>query len=259
MVLVKIKLLLQNGTVQIQERLDDLQGILENMKMTSENKVGQCLDAKQNETSALAEKALHQMVVCGYALIGHDPAEAVRKVLTLKTMITSSMKPLFDQKQEVLGLLKVCGHDHDSLKKVIKCVISKSPSIKTTMMGITGKLIDGVVSLTKLMAHGAMHEACLIEVIKTTEDEAFQIVKQTQNCVYGKVNSTEIQEEVDKYINENNATVIDITGSNKIDNKDDSDLNDMIRRMLVKDKVNDLDSLKKKLNKSRVGDTGNEI
>ncbi|CAH0398989.1 unnamed protein product [Chilo suppressalis] len=261
MVLMKIKLLLQNGTEHIQEKLEELQTMLETMKKTSENDVDACLNARQNETSALAEKALHQMVVCGYALIGHDPAEAVRKVLTLKTMISSEMKPLHDQKQEVLGLLKVCGHDHDSLKKVIKCVISKAPAIKTTMMDITGKLIDGVVTLTKLMAHGAMHEACLIEVIKTTEDEAFQLVKETRKCVDRNKNVT-TQEELDKYIKENNATILDINlkKSSKTVNNDDKDLKDVIRRMLAQDDVQDLYDFKKKFKgKIQDGEVANKI
>lgn len=45
-------------------------------------------------TSGLAEKALHQMVVCGYALIGHDPAQAVQSVLALKAMIREGIKPV---------------------------------------------------------------------------------------------------------------------------------------------------------------------
>lgn len=53
-----------------------------------------CLQKKQNETSVLAEKALHQMVVCGYALIGHDPAQAVHSVLALKNMIRTGIKPV---------------------------------------------------------------------------------------------------------------------------------------------------------------------
>lgn len=53
-----------------------------------------CLATHQNETTALAEKALHQMVVCGYALIGHDPAQAVRKVMMLKNMINVGLKPV---------------------------------------------------------------------------------------------------------------------------------------------------------------------
>lgn len=42
----------------------------------------------------LAEKALHQMVVCGYALIGHDPAQAVHSVMSLKNMIRQGIKPV---------------------------------------------------------------------------------------------------------------------------------------------------------------------
>lgn len=50
-------------------------------------------------------------------------------------------------------------------------------------MGVSAKLVDGVVQLTKLMAHGAMHEACLIEVIRTVEEEAFALVKKVKKCV----------------------------------------------------------------------------
>lgn len=38
---------------------------------------------------------------------------------------------IYEQKKEVYGLLKVCGHDHDTLKKVIKCVISKVGGLMT--------------------------------------------------------------------------------------------------------------------------------
>ncbi|CAG9580206.1 unnamed protein product [Danaus chrysippus] len=205
MVLTKIKLLLQNGTQHIQDKLAHIQETLNMMKVNGENQVESCLSKKQNETSGLAEKALHQMVVCGYALIGQDPGQAVRKVALLKNMIGQGIKPLLEQKKEIYRLLKVCGHDHDSLKKVIKCVISKSPLIKSTMMEISGKLIDGVVDLTKLMAHGAMHEACLIEVIKTIEDEASELVKEIGKCAFGDTNHV-----VDNFINENNATILDV-------------------------------------------------
>lgn len=56
--------------------------------------VDECLLKKQNDTAALAEKALHQMVVCGYALIGHDPAQAMRNVMELKNMINVGLKPV---------------------------------------------------------------------------------------------------------------------------------------------------------------------
>lgn len=56
--------------------------------------VDECLLKKQNATAALAEKALHQMVVCGYALIGHDPAQAMRNVIELKNMINTGLKPV---------------------------------------------------------------------------------------------------------------------------------------------------------------------
>ncbi|XP_026330232.1 uncharacterized protein LOC113237788 [Hyposmocoma kahamanoa] len=182
-VLTKIKLLLQNGTSHIQDKLVELQDALDIMKKEKAELVDECLMKKQNDTAALAEKALHQMVVCGYALIGHDPAQAMRNVIELKNMINTGLKPIYEQRQEIYNLIKICGHDHDSLKKVIKCVISKSPQIKSAMMGVSAKLVDGVVQLTKLMAHGAMHEACLIEVIRTVEEEAFVLVKKVKKCV----------------------------------------------------------------------------
>uniref|UniRef100_A0A2A4JI49 Uncharacterized protein n=1 Tax=Heliothis virescens TaxID=7102 RepID=A0A2A4JI49_HELVI len=255
MVLMKIKLLLKNGTLHIQDRLGELQDMLDVIKGHGEKELDTCLQNKQNETSALAEKALHQMVVCGYALIGHDPAQAVHSVLALKNMIRMGIKPIYEQKNEVYGLLKVCGHDHDTLKKVIKCVISKSPIIKSAMMDVTGKLIDGVVGLTKLMAHGAMHEACLIEVIRNIEDEAFTLVEDVRVCVY--TNNTFTQDLKD-YIKENNATVLDIPRKVK-DKKtetlekpekiakpekeeDVKHMKDLIRRMLSENKVQDIDS-----------------
>nr|XP_037867582.1 uncharacterized protein LOC101738594 isoform X2 [Bombyx mori] len=125
MVLQKIKFLLQNGTSHVQDRLTELQEVLEVMRSEDEDKVDQCLLKKQNQTTALAEKSLHQMVVCGYALIGHDPVQAVRSVISIKNMIRHGIKPIYEHKKEVYSLLKVCGHDHDTLKKVIKCVISK--------------------------------------------------------------------------------------------------------------------------------------
>ncbi|XP_035440770.2 uncharacterized protein LOC118269660 [Spodoptera frugiperda] len=272
MVLMKIKLLLKNGTLHIQDRLTELQDMLDVIKGHGEKELEVCLQKKQNETSVLAEKALHQMVVCGYALIGHDPAQAVHSVLALKNMIRTGIKPIYDKKHEVYGLLKVCGHDHDTLKKVIKCVISKSPVIKSAMMDVTGKLIDGVVSLTKLMAHGAMHEACLIEVIRNIEDEAFTLVESVRVCVY--TNNTFMQE-VKDYIKDNNATVLDIERKDKSKKKEkdetdekDTDLDkdketktvdkegtekptkeedvkhmkELIRRMLADNKANDIDS-----------------
>lgn len=56
--------------------------------------VDTCLKDRQNETSAMAEKALHQMVVCGYALIGHDPGRAVARVVDLKSMIKQGVQPV---------------------------------------------------------------------------------------------------------------------------------------------------------------------
>lgn len=74
-------------------------------------------------------------------------------------------------------------------------------------MDVTAKLIDGVVSLTKLMAHGAMHEACLIEVIRNIEDEAFILVEDVRVCVY---NNNTFMQDIKDYYKENNATVLDI-------------------------------------------------
>ncbi|CAH0582799.1 unnamed protein product [Chrysodeixis includens] len=264
MVLMKIKLLLKNGTVHIQDRLSELQDTLDIIKSHGEKELEECLLKKQNETSALAEKALHQMVVCGYALIGHDPAQAVHSVLALKNMIHTGIKPIYDQKNEVYGLLKVCGHDHDTLKKVIKCVISKSPIIKSAMMDVTGKLIDGVVSLTKLMAHGAMHEACLIEVIKNIEDEAFALVEEVRVCVY---NNNTFMAEINNYIKENNATVLDVTKKPKEKEPekegDVKHMKDLIRRMLSDNKAQDIDTTFKtklmKLQQDLVSVDNNEI
>ena len=44
--------------------------------------------------------------------------------------LTSHWKNIFllqlhEQKKEIYKILKVCGHEHDALKKVIKCVTSK--------------------------------------------------------------------------------------------------------------------------------------
>lgn len=85
-------------------------------------------------------------------------------------------------------------------------------------MGVSAKLVDGVVQLTKLMAHGAMHEACLIEVIRTVEDEAFVLVKKVKKCVErgGVIMAdedpipTSIDDKVKKYMEDNNATVLDM-------------------------------------------------
>lgn len=118
------------------------------------------------------------------------------------------------------------------------------------MMEVTGKLIDGVVELTKLMAHGAMHEACLIEVIKSVEDEAFELVRSVRDCAFG--NKT-LDEEASKFINDNNATVLDIPPREvKIDGnkKEVVEMKDLIRRMLNEDNGKDLDKrFKKKLKK----------
>ncbi|CAK1543760.1 unnamed protein product [Leptosia nina] len=257
MVLIKIKLLLQNGTQHIQERLLQLQSFTEMIKSHGEEEVTKCLTQKQNDTSALAEKALHQMVVCGYALIGQDPGKAVRTVSALKTMITDGVKPINEQKNEIYGLLRACGHDHDSLKKVVKCVISKvpvsfqfvghswdwSPLIKSTMMEITGKLVEGVVDLTKQMAHGAMHEACLIEVIKTIEDEAMDLIHSVRDCAFQNITFIEF----DNYIADNNATVLDIERKKSGNATDGNDMQTMLRGIMEKDNTKDFDSLNVRL------------
>ncbi|XP_053605571.1 uncharacterized protein LOC128672448 [Plodia interpunctella] len=248
-VLMKIKMLLQNGTNHIQDRLLELQTLLETIKKDTDSEIDACLQDRQNETSALAEKALHQMVVCGYALIGHDPTEAVKNVIQMKNMIKEGLTPIYKQKSEVYNLLKVCGHEHDTLKKVVKCVISKSPVIKSAMMDVTSKLIDGVVDLTKLMAHGAMHEACLIEVVKSIEDEAFLIVNKVKGCSYG--NSTKVLEETKKYIKNNNATVLNFDG----EDTNGSAVKDVLRRMLnpgdVKDEIGSENFLSKESKKDK--------
>lgn len=96
------------------------------------------------------------------------------------------------------------------------------------MMEISGKLIDGVVDLTKLMAHGAMHEACLIEVIKTIEDEASELVKEIGKCAFGGS-----LQDVDNFISDNNATILDV--SNKKDNVNGTratEMQDLLRKIL---------------------------
>lgn len=110
-------------------------------------------------------------------------------------------------------------------------------------MDVTGKLIDGVVSLTKLMAHGAMHEACLIEVIKNIEDEAFALVDEVRVCVY---NNSTFMEEINNYIKDNNATVLDVTRKAK-EKKPEKEgdvkhMKDLIRRMLADNKAQDIDT-----------------
>ncbi|XP_045514819.1 uncharacterized protein LOC123708248 [Pieris brassicae] len=239
MVLIKIRLLLQNGTQHIQEKLLQLQSVMDMIRSHGDEEVEKCLVDKQNATSALAEKALHQMVICGYALIGQDPSKAIRTVANLKSMIRDGIKPINEQKSEIYDLLRACGHDHVSLKKVIKCVISKSPLMKSTMMEITGKLIDGVVDLTKQMAHGAMHEACLIEVIRSIEDEALHVIESVKKCAFKNISFIEL----DNFIAENNATVLDI--ENKKENV--SEVESLLRKVLEKDNANDMDTLKVKL------------
>ena len=98
------------------------------------------------------------------------------------------------------------------------------------MMEISEKLIAGVVDLTKLMAHGAMHEACLIEVTKATEDEAFTIIEEVRKCSLG--NTTELQ----NFILQNNATVLNTAdGSKNNSGNTVKDMKEIIRRMLEGD------------------------
>lgn len=125
-------------------------------------------------------------------------------------------------------------------------------------MDVTSKLIDGVVSLTKLMAHGAMHEACLIEVIRNIEDEAFVLVEDVRYCVY---NNNTFMQDVKDYVKENNATVLDIPRKEKVNKteatvkpaavekvkldtvpkeEDVKHVKDLIRRMLTDNKVPDI-------------------
>lgn len=122
----------------------------------------------------------------------------------------------------------------------------QSPAIKSAMIEITGKLINGVMDLSKLMAHGAMHEACLIEVIKTIEDEAMDLVKNVRKCAFE--NNTEF----DNYIIENNATILDITNTaRERDNKNKTSVKEMqevIRKMLNENNDNGIDErFRKKL------------
>lgn len=165
-----------------------------------------------------------------------------------------------------------CQNSKNLINDSNKIIYFQSPVIKSAMMDVTGKLIDGVVSLTKLMAHGAMHEACLIEVIRNIEDEAFTLVESVRVCVY--TNNTFMQE-VKDYIKDNNATVLDIERKDKSKKKEkdetdekDTDLDkdketktvdkegtekptkeedvkhmkELIRRMLADNKANDIDS-----------------
>lgn len=112
-------------------------------------------------------------------------------------------------------------------------------------MEVTNKLLEGTVDLTKKMAHGAMHEACLIEVIRSVEDEALQLINEIRSCVYKNVTVLEDTEKfienTEIFVDENNATVIDI--GNKIDgtefkeinadnNKDIKKMKEILRRML---------------------------
>lgn len=108
-------------------------------------------------------------------------------------------------------------------------------------MEITSKLIDGVVGLTKQMAHGAMHEACLIEVIKSIEDEAIKVVEAVQKCAFKNITFIEM----DNYIAENNATVLDI-GNKGETNRSNTNVENILKKVLEKDAV-DIDAVKVKL------------
>lgn len=101
-------------------------------------------------------------------------------------------------------------------------------------MEVTGQLIQGIVDLTKMLAHGAMHEACLIEVIKTIETEAFIQIKEVQTCVNGNNNDYK-----------NSKSIID---ANKSKNNSTLEIEELIRRMLNNKNSPKLDKkLKKKL------------
>lgn len=85
-------------------------------------------------------------------------------------------------------------------------------------MGVSAKLVDGIVQLTKLMAHGAMHEACLIEVIRTVEDDAFVLVKKVKKCVDkdGVIDADDestlspLDDEATRYLHTDNSTALDL-------------------------------------------------
>ncbi|XP_041989087.1 uncharacterized protein LOC121740458 isoform X2 [Aricia agestis] len=237
MVMTKIHLLLQNGTQNTLDRFTELQTSLDDMKVKAPAKVDSCLQQKDNQSTSLTEKALHQMVVCGYALIGQDPVLAINKIHTLKNMIRDEVKPINAQKKGIYELLRVCGHEHDSLKKVVKCVISKSPALKSVVMSITGKLIDGIVDLTKMLAHGAMHEACLIEVLKTAEDEAAEILAEVKTCVHSD-DSLRLNGDNSLIENLNKGDI------NTLKDKDENDGNDVD----LKNKSNVIEDSKNNLN-----------
>lgn len=117
--------------------------------------------------------------------------------------------------------------------------IQQSPIIKTSMMEITGKLIEGIVELTKMMSQGAMHEACLIEVVKTLEDEAFDLIRNVKDCAYGNYSYFD---DVNNYLTFNNATVLDIDKIKETDlqvNKNISEagnVEELLRKMMVEKK-----------------------
>lgn len=107
-------------------------------------------------------------------------------------------------------------------------------------MEVTGKLINGVVDLTRLMAHGAMHEACLIEVIKSIEDEAAEIVKTVKTCAFGN----EYFSNIEKYISDNNATVLDIPNeANKKNGNLTKQMKNILKKMMEGKDGNSLDDL----------------
>lgn len=113
------------------------------------------------------------------------------------------------------------------------------------MMEITGKLIEGVVELTKLMAHGAMHEACLIEVVKTLEDEAFDVITKVKYCAFG---NSSYFDDINNYIADNNATVLDIDNKTKPEDlieykniSNTSEMKELLRRMVQESKNKEID------------------
>lgn len=119
-------------------------------------------------------------------------------------------------------------------------------------MEVTGKLIEGIIDLTKLLAQGAMHEACLIEVIRSVEEEAFILLERVKSCTYGN----ETIDVAASYIRQNNATVLDIVrndskiniSSLKTKHEGVKEMTDLIRRMLAGSKGQELDRrFKKKL------------
>lgn len=131
------------------------------------------------------------------------------------------------------------------------------------MMGVSAKLVDGVVQLTKLMAHGAMHEACLIEVIRTVEEEAFILVKKVKKCVEKGGNITfdedttpaNIDDGTKKYIQDNNATTLDLDHKFRVSEGDSSLANKAV------DKVSEIsyDAVPTKVETGLVGQVNQNV